>query len=179
MSLSLREKRTIGLVVLLVAIVVGISFVVDAIEERNATWTASLTVMNYTDVDVFAAVDAFDAPPESGAGYSIGPRAGGTGANCCIELPIHWRPGIKVKITYRFGDWPVDRYATEVVELPPYPGGKGGNVWFSFFPDRSFEVLSSHYGPEDPDGHWPGRVKHFPASNPSKRTENHDDITSR
>jgi hypothetical protein len=181
MSLSLREKRTIGLVVLLVAIAVGISFVVDAIEERNATWTASLTVMNYTDVDVAASVAPAEKPLNAGygSGDSVGPRAGGTGANCCIELPIHWRPGIKVKVKYRFSDWAADRFQVEIVDLPPYPEGKGGNLWLSFFPDRSFEALSSHYGPEDPGGRWPGRVKHFPASVSSKRAENNNDITPR
>jgi hypothetical protein len=148
--------------VLLVAIAVGISFVVDAIEERNATSTASLIVMNYTDVDVHASVTPDGKPVDSGYGaaYSIGPRAGGAGANCCIELPTHWRPGIRVKVKYRFGDWPGNRYEEQTVELPRPPGDRPGDVRLSFLPDRSIELFDTTYSPGHP--RWPGRMKDFP-----------------
>ena len=135
-------------------------------QREEETATAALTMLNYGNVDVYASVEPAQYPPQDGygAGYGLGPHAGG-GIMCCIEIPVKWRPGIKMRVMYQFGDEPKENWYTRIVELPPYPNGKGGNLWLSFFNDRSFELISSHYGPEDPDGNWPGRIKKFPGRN--------------
>lgn len=46
-----------------------------------------------------------------------------------------------MRVMYQFGDEPKEKWYTRIVELPSYPNGKGGNLWLSFFNDRSFELI--------------------------------------
>lgn len=128
-------------------------------EEESAE--AALIFLNYSDIDVYAAVSPAQYPPNQGYGASAGagPHAGG-GIMCCIELPVKWRPGIKMRVMYQFGDEPKEKWYTKVVELPPYPDDRAGDVVLSFFPDRSFELISATYIPGHP--RWPGKMKTLP-----------------
>lgn len=131
-------------------------------QREEETATAALTMLNYGNVDVYASVEPAQYPPYEGygAGYALGPHAGGGGIMCCIEIPVKWRPGIKMRVMYQFGDEPKEKWYTQIVELPPYPDGRGGNLKLSFFSDRTFELISTTYMPGHP--RWPGKMKTLP-----------------
>ena len=133
-------------------------------QRGEETAEAALTMLNYGNVDVYASVEPAQYPPQGGhgAGYGLGPHAGGGGIMCCIEIPVKWRPGIKMRVMYQFGDEPKEKWYTRIVELPPYPDGEAGNIWLAFYADRSFELISSNYGPASPTGKWPGKMKDLP-----------------
>ena len=61
-------------------------------------------------------------------GIGTGPRSGGGGFSCCVNLPKVWHPGIKVKIEWGYQGG---------TELPPPP------------PDQVVEIEVPQYGPED------------------------------
>ena len=61
-------------------------------------------------------------------GAGPGPRSGGGGFSCCVNLPKVWHPGIKVKIEWEYQGGDI---------LPPPP------------PDQVVEIEVPKYGPED------------------------------
>ena len=129
-------------------------------QREEETADAALMFLNYSDIDIYVRV-APAADPTNGASNGSGPHSKG-GLVCCIEIPVKWRPHIKMMLEYQFGDEPKGKWYTRIVELPPYPDGEAGNIWLAFYADRSFELVSSNYGPASPTGKWPGRIKKFP-----------------
>ncbi len=71
-------------------------------------------------------IDHFSVNGNMGAGP--GPRSGGGGFSCCVNLPKVWHPGIKVKIEWEYQGGDI---------LPPPP------------PDQVVEIEVPKYGPED------------------------------
>lgn len=114
-----------------------------------------LILINHTDQDVYAQVhyEMFPNPVE-GAYSESGPHSG-SGLNCCVSIPTLWRPGIKMIVKYRFGNWPEEKEKTTAVELPEYGQGEGGNLYLVFYNENEFELMSTMFGPHHP--RWPGR----------------------
>lgn len=167
----MRSPRNIAIVVTIALAIALLLYALQPslpqLEEEKAE--AALTFLNYSDVDVYVRV-APVTDPTNGASSGGGPGSRG-GLDCCIEVPVKWRPHIKMIVEYQFGDEPKEKWYTQIVELPPYPDGEAGNIWLAFYADRSFELISSNYGPASPTGKWPGRIKKFPG-------EIHDNQTS-
>ncbi len=116
----------------------------------------ALTVINYTDHDVYASVHYSEFPnPGDGASDGIPPHGGGSSLSCCVPIPTHWRPGIKMIVWYSFKDWQKESGQTRIVELPEYPGGDAGRLYLVFHNETEFEIFSTVYGPRHPK--WPGR----------------------
>ena len=159
---SKAGKRIFIACVLMTSVVIGLVFVRSSATEEMVG--GSVVVLNDADVDFYPSVRSLDDKGQvtGSAGYPVGPRAGGGKAACCVSIPEHWRPGIRMAVRYRLGEWPEDRYEMFYTELGPYPGGEAGNVWVALYRDRSIEVISSNYGPESRSGLWPGRIKQYP-----------------
>ncbi|PTD96559.1 DUF3304 domain-containing protein [Pseudothauera lacus] len=123
--------------------------------EPDQLISGTLSLINYTDESVYSSVRNSKYPnPGQGASYDVGPRAGGGGVMCCVPIPARWRPGIKMNVSYRFGNWEKGREVLEVVELPVYPDGVG-HLYLIFHSEYEFELLSTSYEPGHP--RWPGR----------------------
>ena len=160
MKRSVRNAMLVLVVVLAAGIAAG--FLYTHRDEEMVG--ASVIVLNYSDVDFYPSVLSLDEKGQAtaSAGYPVGPRAGGGGAVCCVLIPEHWRPGIRMAVRYRLGDWPEDRHEMYYTDLAPYPSGEAANVWVAVYPDRSIEVVSSKYDPDSRKGLWPGRIKQLP-----------------
>jgi hypothetical protein len=126
--------------------------------DPNEPIGAGITMMNYTDEDVYLTMSDPDHP-ETTSYLQMGAHAGG-GVVCCATLPLKWRPGLKVQVDYRYGNPPNQRKHTATVELPPYPGGEPGPVFISVLSETEVEVISSIYGPRA-EG-WPGKMHVWP-----------------
>jgi len=155
-------RRVLWVLVFVLAVSIAAGVVYTHREEE--TVGGSVIVLNYADVDFYPSVGSLDDKGlmSGSAGYPVGPRAGGGKAACCVSIPVHWRPGIRMAVRYRLGDWTEDRYEMYYTEIAPYPSGEAGNVWVALYPDRSIEVVSSKYDPESRTGLWPGRIKQYP-----------------
>lgn len=93
-----------------------------------------------------------------GGGEGLNPYSAG-GIMCCYSLPKKWRPGITV------GLWVDNLNGTSertkvVIEIPPYPEGKAGNLWAIVYPDGSLGAVSTNFGPGNEK--WPGKIKGWP-----------------
>ena len=63
----------------------------------------SLTAVNYTDEDYdVVGIARADDPEQLEAMERVAAYAG-SGAMCCVSLPTHWRPGLKVVVKTRLG----------------------------------------------------------------------------
>lgn len=115
-----------------------------------------LTLINYTDKDVYASVHYIKFPsPGDGAGDGVGPHAGGGGLICCVPIPARWRPGIKMIVWYSHKDWQPESGISKIVELPEYPDGDVGDLYLIFHSETDFELVCSRYSPTH--AKWPGR----------------------
>ncbi|AGI23077.1 hypothetical protein H681_05985 [Pseudomonas sp. ATCC 13867] len=112
-----------------------------------------------------AAINRFTV--NGGGGPNIGPHQGGGKQNCCVSLPMKWRPGLRAVVEWEkdpdpFASqyWPQPRYSDAwskaaaehethythhraVVELPPYD--KVGAVVVHFLPCDQVKVIASIY----------------------------------
>ncbi len=134
---------------------------------RDDMVAPAMILINYTGEDVEASLEYGDIP-DSGARDAMGPYSGGSSVSCCVPMPTHWRPGIKMLVKYNFGNWPRGLEKTKIVELPDYPDGRPGYLFVLVHSETDIEVLSSIYGPLHE--RWPGRVKGYPYE-PSNRRE--------
>ncbi len=152
--------KLIGLAVLAIAVGVGIW------RWREKQWwddmvAPTMTLINYTGQEVEASLHFSEFPnPGEGASYGMGPYAGGSKSSCCVPMPTHWRPGIKMIVKYHMGNWPEGKEETKVIELPEYPDGEPGGLYVLVHSETDVEVLSSIYAPLHE--RWPGRVKGYP-----------------
>ncbi len=125
----------------------------DAQEDMVAS---GLTLINYTDMDVYASVWNAEFPnPGQGASEGVGPRAGGGGTVCCVPIPSRWRPGIKMLVWYSNKNWQPENGVVKVVDLPEYPDGRPGSLYLMLHSESELELLSSIYAPGHPL--WPGK----------------------
>lgn len=128
---------------------------------RDDMVAPTMILINYTGEDVYVSLRNSQFPnPGQGASDGMGPYVGGGSVICCVPMPTHWRPGIKMIVKYRFGNWPKEQEQTKVVELPDYPDGRPGYLFVLVHSETDIEVLSSIYGPLHE--RWPGRVKGYP-----------------
>ena len=88
-------------------------------------------------------------------GAGTGPRSGGGGFSCCVNLPKVWHPGIKVKIEWEYqgGDIlpppPPDQMVE--IEVPKYGPNDLGMLAVHFFPDHKVKVLVTMLSIKHPD----------------------------
>ena len=155
------KPRIIAIAVTIVLAVATLLYAMQPslFQREEETATVALMFLNYSDVDTYVRVAPAN-DPTNGASSGGGPGSRG-GLDCCIEVPVKWRPGITMIVEYQFGDEPKEKWYTQIVELPPYPDGRGGHLKLSFFADRSFELISTTYIPGHP--RWPGKMKDLPS----------------
>jgi hypothetical protein len=89
-------------------------------------------------------------------------RSGGGGGMCCIGIPDHWRPDMKVVVQWRRDTHPYsndrsgDQWLTATTKVPPY-GPDTYGFWVHFLPgDRILvQVQDTPHMPVKPDDHDP------------------------
>jgi len=134
-----------------------------ACARTDDTVGVSVSAINYTDqeLNAYLFLSNDGHRKQVAGGEPVRPFEGG-GMMCCISLPTHWKPGIKVSLRYDWwqGEDKPRQYITKEFEVPPYPDGQAGTLWALFYPDGSVEVVSSDFAP----GHdkWPGKINGGP-----------------
>lgn len=135
--------------------------------------------VNYTaEPFSFVVIDPQD-PKNYGGGETINSYGAG-GTMCCYSLPAQWRPGLKVEIAETY--WlPVkaDKSLPEVrkkhvVEIPPYSGGKAGELWVLRGPSGEMSIVSSDLQPDHRD--WTGGIKGWPVPSVEYQRKIHDTL---
>lgn len=148
--------RLIALLALVAGVIAYGMFVWQENKAMDEMVSPGLRLMNYTDNDVYSSVRNAKFPkPGQGAYQEVGPQGGGGGISCCVPIPVVWRPGIKMNVTYRFGKWPEGKEEMKVLELPNYPDGDVGDLYLVFYSETDFELVCSRYSPTHIK--WPGR----------------------
>jgi len=143
-----------------------------ACARTDDTVGVSVSAINYTDqeLNAYLFLSNDGHRKQVAGGEPVRPFEGG-GMMCCISLPTHWKPGIKVSLRYDWwqGEDKPRQYITKEFEVPPYPDGQAGTLWALFYPDGSVEVVSSDFAP----GHdkWPGKINGGPIPSPTAHRE--------
>lgn len=121
--------------------------------------------VNYSDNDfTYFVFDLVKADEVSGS-ENIGRFSAG-GTTCCARLPKEWEPGIKLKIRtihwLKSGENGERQQVKQehIIEVPPYVGGKPGELWVLRGDDGRISVISSDFQPDHPS--WPGKIKGWP-----------------
>jgi hypothetical protein len=144
----------------LLAVVAGViaygTFVWQENKAMDEMVSGGLTLINYTDRDVYASVsNAKYEHAGDGAAIGVGPHGGGGGLSCCVTIPARWRPGIKMVVWHSNKDWQPENGTRKIVELPDYPDGDVGDLYLIFYSETDFELVCSRYSPTHVK--WPGR----------------------
>lgn len=149
-----QQKFNLGLTVLLLSVsAVGCS-------DQSTEFTGvAVGLSNYTDQDVYLTVKSPERT-DVDTYVEMGKRAGGGASVCCVALPERWRPGLQVRVDYKYGNPPARRTHSKIIELPPYPDGVVGPLFISVLSEEEVEVISSIYGPGAEK--WPGKMKQLP-----------------
>jgi hypothetical protein len=117
--------------------------------------------INYSEKEVaLSVVDPLNRS-NHGGGDSLNPYSMG-GTICCFAVPSEWHAGYQVIVEYNF--YPDPAWHTQLVDVPPYPGGVAGDIWLTMHEDGRVEAIVSSFGPTRPE--WPGRVKGLPVQSP-------------
>ncbi|PHV30188.1 hypothetical protein CSQ94_27630 [Janthinobacterium sp. BJB312] len=128
---------------------------------------ASIQALNYSSREVdYIAVENPGNTNSGGGGDSIRPYGQG-GSICCFTVPEKWHADLKVVVVYQLSPDPT--FHRETVSVPPYPDGKGGDIWLIVYEDGSVGAVVSHYGPSRPE--WPGKIKGYPVPTKEYRDE--------
>ncbi|MDO8048362.1 DUF3304 domain-containing protein [Janthinobacterium sp. SUN211] len=128
---------------------------------------ASIQALNYSAREVdYIAVENPGNTNSGGGGDSIRPYGQG-GSICCFSVPEKWHADLKVVVVYQLSPDPT--FHRETVSIPPYPDGKGGDIWLIVYEDGSVGAVASHYGPSRPE--WPGKIKGYPVPTKEYRDE--------
>ncbi|MFC5472410.1 DUF3304 domain-containing protein [Paraherbaspirillum soli] len=104
-----------------------------------------------------------------GSGRNLSPGDGGPGGTCCVEIPKHWRPGMKAKVSWAYdtdqgGPRPPPPQEAEV-EIPEYAPENLGSVQVHFYPNHRIKVVVSMYSlgspayPMSPEDMLPWKVR--------------------
>lgn len=113
--------------------------------------------INYSGREVeLSVVDPLDKS-NSGGGDALNPYSMG-GTICCFGIPASWHPGYQVIVKYTL--YPDKKWHEQLVDVPPYAGGKAGEIWLAMHEDGRAEAVVSNFGPTRDE--WPGRVKGRP-----------------
>ncbi len=128
---------------------------------------ASIQALNYSSHEVnYIAVEKPGDTNSGGGGDSIRPYGQG-GSICCFSVPEKWHADLKVVVVYQLSEDPT--FHSETVSVPPYPDGKGGDIWLIVYEDGSVGAVASYYGPSRPE--WPGKIKGYPVPTKEYRDE--------
>ncbi|MDO8038046.1 DUF3304 domain-containing protein [Janthinobacterium sp. SUN137] len=128
---------------------------------------ASIQALNYSPREVdYIAVENPGNTNSGGGGDSIRPYGQG-GSICCFSVPEKWHAELKVVVVYQLSPDPT--FHRETVSVPPYPDGKGGDIWLIVYEDGSVGAVVSLYGPSRPE--WPGKIKGYPVPTKEYRDE--------
>jgi hypothetical protein len=87
---------------------------------------------------------------------------------CCISLPAHWRPAIKMHVAWSVTNWRDKVYSLHEADVELERYDEVGNLFVHFLPDGSVRVLSSLAHPMSPTyagppyssvpRKWPARI---------------------
>ncbi len=136
---------------------------------------ASIQALNYSSREVdYIAVEIPGNTNSGGGGDSIRPYGQG-GSICCFSVPEKWHADLKVVVVYQLSPDPT--FHRETVSVPPYPDGKGGDIWLIVYEDGSVGAVVSLYGPSRPE--WPGKIKGYPVPTKEYRDERRKDKLKR
>lgn len=108
-------------------------------------------------------------------GSNLDPESGGGKFSCCVQLPKRWRPGLKVKLQWRyqsFFDHPAPVPKTWGVELhvPEYAPQDIGRFAVHFYPDHRVAVVVTRMSIDHPD--YPSALK-WDAPTPTDAARGH------
>jgi hypothetical protein len=152
-------RSRLGSLIVAVLLLLGLAYggwQWNEMQAMNELVSPGMHLINYTNDEVYTSVHYSKFPnPGEGVSYDMGPNSGGAGLMCCVPIPTHWRPGIKMIVKYRFGRWPDGMEETKITELPEYPGGEAGDLYLVFHSTTEFELLSTNFAPGHP--RWPGK----------------------
>jgi hypothetical protein len=104
--------------------------------------------------------DLSTTPPTAIGGSSVYMLATGGAQACCLNLPLAWHPGIKVRVKWTESDTKKSYPGEHVkdLEIPRY--AQPANVFVVFYPGQDVEVVVSEGEPGHPA--WTGRLKQTP-----------------
>ncbi|QET33369.1 DUF3304 domain-containing protein [Burkholderia multivorans] len=99
--------------------------------ESNDINPSSVSGYNYTDYYIDQFIITSKDHELSAGGSNIFPKDAGklrseSGGSCCIGIPAHWRPNVKLVIKWRRDSRPYDKdrsgdqWLTATTEVPPY-----------------------------------------------------------
>ncbi|MGK5056925.1 DUF3304 domain-containing protein [Janthinobacterium sp. LB2P49] len=98
-----------------------------AVSLPGVAMAASIQALNYSSREVdYIAVENPGNTNSGGGGDSIRPYGQG-GSICCFSVPEKWHADLKVVVVYQLSPDPT--FHRETVSVPPYPDGKGGDIW--------------------------------------------------
>ncbi|MFC5472409.1 DUF3304 domain-containing protein [Paraherbaspirillum soli] len=111
-----------------------------------------------------------DFAVNGGSGRNLSPGDGGPGGTCCVELPKHWRPGMKAKVSWSYDVKQSDPRTPPPpqeaeVEIPEYTPENLGTVQVHFYPNHRIKVVVSRYTlgspayPMSPEDMLPWKVR--------------------
>jgi hypothetical protein len=131
--------------------VVGLLSALTGCSDANESNPSSVSGYNYTGYYI----DQFRIENEGGELLAGGPnifpkergeaRSGGGKSMCCISIPSHWRPGLKLVIKWRRDTKPYDedrsddQWLTASTDVSSY-GPRTYGFWVHFLPDDRIRV---------------------------------------
>lgn len=85
-----------------------------------------------------------------GSGSNLDPGTGGSSISCCVEIPKHWRPGLKAKVTWSYDTTQTDPRTPPPpqeaeVDIPEYTPENMGSAQVHFYPNHRIKVVISKY----------------------------------
>jgi hypothetical protein len=69
---------------------------------------------------------------------------------CCISLPAHWHPGIRLHVAWAVTNWRDKVYSLHETDVELERYAEVGDLFVHFLPDGSVRALSSLEYPESP-----------------------------
>ncbi|WP_176039831.1 DUF3304 domain-containing protein [Burkholderia stabilis] len=116
----------------LVLLIGSLLLTIAGCSDENESNPSDVSGYNYTDYYIAGFRVGSEGQEVSASGPNIFPkkdgqaRSGGGGFVCCISIPAHWRPGMKLVITWRRDTKPYDedrsgdQWLTATTDVPPY-----------------------------------------------------------
>ncbi|MFC5472407.1 DUF3304 domain-containing protein [Paraherbaspirillum soli] len=143
------KRIGIGLRTVLILLALGLLPAIAGCEEEKIP----VSVTGYNHMPYWS-IRGFSV--NGGSGPNVTPEAGGGKFSCCVEIPKHWRPGMKAKVSWAYdtdqgGPRPPPPQEAEV-EIPEYTPENLGSVQVHFYPDHRIKVVVSRYGITSPCG---------------------------
>lgn len=159
-------KRYITLFGTAIVLLAGCSKLVETTASPpNPAVSVNVHGLNYTgDPFSYFIVDEKN-PSNQAGGEHVGPYNAG-GIMCCFTLPKQWKPGLRVNVHSTHwlkkdvkGNLP-EVNKVYMLDIPPYPDGKVGELWVLRTEEGGIEVVMSDVEPDQPE--WPGKAKGWP-----------------